>query len=54
VVFIHALRSALCPSPGLLELLRATGRGDLDFTSRRRRIPQPAQLSGLLRRWILG
>ena len=39
VVFVHALRSALCPSPGLLELLRATARGDLNFINRHWREP---------------
>jgi len=50
-VVVHALRQALCPSPGLLALIAATSRGDLhrslDDAARRRRT-QPARLRDLL------
>jgi hypothetical protein len=56
-VLVHALRQALCPSPGLLTLLAATRCGDLRRSlddGPRCRVAQPARLRGLLRRWILG
>ena len=56
-VFVHALRHALCPSPGLLALMTATARGDLGRhldDGRRRRVSQSERLSSLLEHWILG
>ena len=56
-VLIHALRQALCPSPGLLALLDATRRGDLLRVlddGPRRRLPQSSCLRHLLRAWVLG
>lgn len=56
-VFVHALRQALCPSPGLLALIRAAARGDLGRQlddGARLRIQQSARLSTLLKNWILG
>lgn len=55
-VLIHALRQALCPSPGLLTLINATARGELSLDlndARRRRLVQGVSLAGLLRRWLL-
>jgi hypothetical protein len=56
-VFVHALRQALCPSPGLLALVEAAARGDLARhldDGRRFRILQSARLSTLLKNWVLG
>ena len=56
-VLVHALRHALCPSPGLLALMTATARGDLGHhldDGRRKRVCQSVRLSSLLERWILG
>jgi hypothetical protein len=56
-IFVHALRQALCPSPGLLALIGATARGDLSLDlndRRRRRTLQSASFSSLLEKWILG
>jgi hypothetical protein len=56
-VLIHALRQALCPSPGLLALFNATKRGDLlqllEEGPRMRQL-QPLRLRDLLKAWILG
>jgi hypothetical protein len=55
-VLVHALRQALCPSPGLLMLIDATARGDLSLDlndARRRRRVQGVSLAGLLQRWLL-
>jgi hypothetical protein len=57
VVFIHALRQSLCPSPGLLALLQATASGELLKTlddGKRRRVTQSVTLPELLKDWILG
>jgi hypothetical protein len=54
---VHALRQALCPSPGLLALLAATSRGDLRRSlddGPRCRVAQPVRLHDLLKRWLLG
>ena len=56
-VVVHALRHALCPSPGLLALMTATERGELGHRlgdGRRKRVLQPVRLSALLERWLLG
>jgi len=56
-VFIHALRHALCPSPGLVALMHAAVSGDLAIDlndARRRRETQGLSLPGLLGRWLLG
>src|ERR1700737_5530563 len=56
-VLVHALRQALCPSPGLLALIAATSRGDLHRSlddGPRSRVAQPARFRDLLKRWILG
>lgn len=56
-MFIHALRQALCPSPGLLALMGAAVRGDLARSlddGRRLRVPQTAHLADLLKNWVLG
>jgi hypothetical protein len=56
-VFIHALRHALCPSPGLLALMTATACGDLSIDlndAPRRREVQGLSLADLLGRWLLG
>lgn len=56
-VFVHALRQALCPSPGILALMTATVRGDLSIDlndATRRRQVQGLSLAGLLGRWLLG
>jgi hypothetical protein len=54
---MHALRQALCPSPGLRALLVATSRGELRRSlddGPRARVPQPARFRDLLKHWILG
>jgi hypothetical protein len=56
-VFVHALRNALCPSPGLLALMDATARGELgrQLNDRHRtRVSQSVRLSELLEHWFLG
>jgi hypothetical protein len=56
-VFIHALRHAFCPSPGLIALMTATVCGDLSIDlndATRRRQVQALSLVGLLNRWLLG
>jgi hypothetical protein len=56
-VFIHALRHALCPSPGLIALMHAAVSGELGLDlndARRRREMQGLSLHGLLGRWLLG
>lgn len=56
-VFVHALRQALCPSPGLIALMTATVCGDLSIDlndAPRRRQAQGLSLDDLLGRWILG
>jgi hypothetical protein len=56
-VFIHALRHACRPSPGLVALMHATIRGDLSIDlndATRRRQVQGLSLAGLLGRWLLG
>ena len=55
-MLVHALRQALCPSPGLQMLIDATARGDLSLDlndARRRRRVQGVSLAGLLQRWLL-
>lgn len=56
-VLIHALRQALCPSPGLFALFDAIKRGDLlqvlDEGPRTRK-RQSVTLRDLLKSWILG
>jgi hypothetical protein len=56
-VVVHALRNALCPSPGLLALMAATSRGEIgrQLNDRHRtRVSQSVRLSDLLEHWILG
>ena len=56
-MFIHALRHALCPSPGLIALMHAAVSGELGLDlndARRRREMQGLSLHGLLGRWLLG
>ncbi len=55
-VLIHAVRQALCPSPGLLTLIDATMRGELSLDlndAHRCRVTQGASLASLLRGWLL-
>jgi hypothetical protein len=56
-VFIHALRQACCPSPGLMASMVAAVSGDLTIDlndAPRRRQMQGQSLPDLLGRWILG
>jgi len=57
VVLVHAMRQALCPSPGLLALIEATATGELQKTlddAKRKRVSQSVTLRELLKDWILG
>ena len=56
-MLVHAMRQALCPSPGLLALIEATTTGELQKTlddGKRQRVTQSVTLRDLLRDWILG
>lgn len=56
-VLVHALRQALCPSPGIRFLLEATTRGELPrrlHDGKRRRKTQALTMRDLLKHWILG
>jgi hypothetical protein len=56
-ILVHALRHALCPSPGLLALVTSTVGGELAYDlndAPRRRQMQSALLSDVLGRWLLG
>ena len=54
---LHAMRQALCPSPGLLALIEATASGELQKTlddGKRKRVTQSVTLRELLKDWMLG
>lgn len=56
-VLIHAMRQALCPSPGILTLIEASIQGELSRTledGKRQRKTQAVTLRELLKGWILG
>jgi len=56
-VLVHAMRQALCPSPGLLALIEATASGELQKAlddGKRKRVTQSVTLRELLKDWILG
>jgi len=51
------MRQALCPSPGIEDLMRSLANGELDRDlgdGKRKRILQSVTLRALLSEWILG
>jgi hypothetical protein len=56
-VILHAIRQALCPSPGIMDLMHSLANGELDrdlAEGERKRIPQSITLRDLLSEWVLG
>lgn len=56
-MLVHAMRQALCPSPGLLALIEATASGESQKAlddGKRKRVTQSVTLRELLKDCILG